>query len=93
MVSENNNWKKETNTVVMVAIFFSESMSILTKLKSWIPLSFIEIFLSKVTTSSPKQSRNWGIWSWALSTFSLLKLIGRGMVLELELYVFPLEEE
>lgn len=77
----------------MVPIFFSESMSVLTKLKRWIPLSFREIFLSKTTTSSSRQSRIWGTWSWAVDTFSLLKLVGRSTVLELRIYIFPLEDD
>ena len=91
LVCKTNNWKEETNTVVMVPIFFSQIISVVTKLKNWIPLRFKKIFLSKVSASSSRQSRNWGTWSWALSTFSSLRLMGRSTVLELVIHIFSLE--
>jgi len=75
----------------MVPIFFSQIISVVTKLKNWIPLRFKKIFLSKVSASSSRQSRNWGTWSWALSTFSSLRLMGRSTVLELVIHIFSLE--
>lgn len=48
-----------------------------TQLRSWTSLGFKGIFLSKVTTSSSRQRRNWGVWSRVLCTFNLLEVVGK----------------
>lgn len=79
MVSIANNKrqkKRKTNTIVMLSIFSQKVGVSLQGLGVGLLLDSKGI-LSKGTTPSSRQRRNWGMWSWVLCTFSLLEVVGK----------------